>query len=149
MALRPHGSESWRDFDDMRRMMDSFLQRGRVGRAPATSWHGVYPPVNLYENTDAYHLVAELPGVEPSDIEVSIEGSTITLRGERKIDYAGEADANPHRVERRSGEFRRAFELPAAIDADAVEATVKHGVLTLRLPKRPEHQPRQIAVQAN
>ena len=143
--LRPLGSNSLRDIDDMRRVMDTFFHRARGDRSPATSWHGVYPPVNLYEHSDDYVLVAELPGVEPSEIDVSIEGSTVTIRGERRIDYA-ESEANLHRLERQSGEFRRAFELPATIDADTVEATSKNGVLILRLPKTPEHRPQQITV---
>ena len=149
--LRPFGSEPWREFDDLRRVMDAFFHRPRGGeRYPAGltgGWQGVNPPVNLYEDADAYLLVAELPGVEPNDIDISIEGSTITLRGERKIDYGD--DANAHRIERLSGEFRRAFELPAAIDTDAVEASSRNGVLMLRLPKSPEHRPRRIDVKAS
>ncbi len=146
--LRPLGSNSLRNFDDMHRMMDTFFHRTGGERSRATSGHGVYPPVNLYEHSDGYVLVAELPGVEPSEIDVSIEGSTVTIRGERKIDYA-ESEANLHRLERQSGGFRRAFELPATIDADAVEASSKNGVLILRLPKTLEHRPQQITVKAS
>lgn len=148
--LRPTGSESTREFDDLRRMMDTFFNRGRSAeRYPTTSRHGVYPLVNLYEDPEAYVLIAELPGIEPSDIDISIEGSTVTIRGERKIDHATEHEASLHRAERPSGNFRRAFELPAAIEADAVEATSKNGVLRLRLPKAAEHRPRQITVNEN
>ncbi|MCA9506303.1 MAG: Hsp20/alpha crystallin family protein [Myxococcales bacterium] len=108
---------------------------------------GVFPPVNLYEEGDAYVLTAELPGVAPDAIDVSIEGSTITLSGERKIEYAaGEATA-VHRRERQSGTFRRAFELPREIDLDGAKASHKNGVLTLRLPKAAKARPRQVTIE--
>jgi HSP20 family protein len=108
----------------------------------------VFPAVNLYEREDAFVLTAELPGVRPEDVEVTLEGSTVSIRGERKIEYP-EGDTSVHRRERQSGSFRRAFELPVPIDADKVEAIQRNGVLMLRLPKSAEHQPRQISVRAS
>ncbi len=108
---------------------------------------GVYPLVNLHEGNEGYVLTAELPGVAPGDISVSIESSTVTLSGERKIEYpVGEGTA-VHRRERQSGSFRRAFELPAEIDLENAKATHKNGVLTLVLPKSPAAKPRQIAIE--
>jgi HSP20 family protein len=146
---RPWGEEPWGAFDRLRREMDALFDR--FGGAPAGSgWgRGVFPAVNLYETADAYVLTAELPGVEPGDVEVSLAGSTVSLQGERKIDYASERNASLHRRERQAGSFRRAFELPAAIDAEKVEAVHRNGVLVLRLPKTPEHQPRRISVRAS
>jgi HSP20 family protein len=144
-VYRPWGAEPGGGFDDFRREMDALL--GRFGARTTSGHRGVFPPTNLYEAGEGYVLTAELPGVSPDDIQVSLEGSTVTLRGERKIDY-GDADTSAHRRERQSGSFRRAFELPLAVDPDKVEAIHKNGVLMLRLPKAPEYQPRQIAVQA-
>lgn len=108
---------------------------------------GVYPLVNLQENDEGYVLTAELPGVAPDAISVSIEGSTVTLSGERKIEYpVGEGTAI-HRRERQSGTFRRAFELPAEIDVEQAKASHRNGILTLRLPKSPAARPRQIAIE--
>lgn len=108
---------------------------------------GVYPLVNLHEGSEGYVLTAELPGVAPADISVSIESSTVTLSGERKVEYpVGEGTAI-HRRERQSGSFRRAFELPAEIDLENAKATHKNGVLTLVLPKSPAAKPRQIAIE--
>jgi len=115
--------------------------RGRSG--------GVFPPTNLYETSDAYILTAEIPGVAPDEIHVSLEESTVLIQGERKIDAKVYEGANLHRVERQAGTFRRAFTLPAKIDAEKVEAVHKNGVLMVRIPKSPEAQPRQIAVQAS
>lgn len=144
-VYRPWAREPWGGFDDLRREMDALL--GRFGAGYPTGRQGVYPATNLYETGDGYVLTAELPGVSPGDIQVSIEGSTVTLRGERNLDR-GEGEASIHRLERQSGSFRRAFELPVAVDPDKVEAVHRNGVLMLRLPKAPEHQPRRIAVQA-
>jgi len=136
--------------DQLRREMDVLFQRLGSELPSAPGWQGVFPLVNLYQTADAYVLTAELPGVEPDAIHVSLEESTVILEGERKIDYANEENgASPHRRERQAGRFRRAFALPAAIDADKVEAVHRNGVLMLRLPKTPEHQPRRIAVQAS
>ena len=144
---RPWAVGSWSPFDQLRREMDALFTR--FGSAPASSeWQGVFPAVNLYETSGAYMLTAELPGVEPGAIDVSVQGSTVTLSGERKIDYAGHKEVSIHRRERQDGSFRRAFQLPTAIDADKIEAVHRNGVLMLSLPKAPEYQPRQIAVQA-
>lgn len=146
-SLRPWAAGPWGGYDQLRREMDTLL--GRFAGAPLANASRVFPAVNLYETADSYFLTAELPGVEPEDIQVTLEDSTVNLAGERKIDYAGESEASLHRAERQSGSFRRAFQLPATIDADKVEAAHRNGVLMLRLPKAPEHQPRQISVQAS
>lgn len=108
---------------------------------------GVYPPVNLQETVGGYVLTAEIPGIAPEEIDVSIEGSTVTLSGERKIEYAVGDGTAVHRRERQSGSFRRAFELPTEIDLDAAKATHKNGVLSLELPKSAAAKPRQIAIE--
>ena len=107
---------------------------------------GVYPPVNLYENNEGYVLTAELPGVLPEDIHVSLEGSTVTLSGERKPEYEGLEGASLHRRERPSGGFRRSFELPHEIDPDKVEAVHRNGVLMLRIPRSEAQKAREIPV---
>ncbi len=143
--FRPRGGDPWARFDDLRREMDAVL--GRFGGGAGPGRRGVFPATNLYESGDGYVLTAELPGVSPKDIQVSIEGTTLTIRGERRIER-GDGETSAHRLERQSGTFGRAFELPAEIDASKVEAVHRNGVLMLRLPKPPERQPRQISVQA-
>lgn len=148
--LRPWAPAPWGgSFDQFRREMDALFNRFGGGHLNADGWEAPFPAVNLYETPDAYILTAELPGVAPDDINVSLEGATVTLQGERNIDYTTVDDATPHRIERQSGTFRRAFELPSPIDGDKVEAVHRNGVLMLRLPMTPEHQPRQISVQAS
>ena len=145
-SVRPGRPTSW---DAWPELFDDFL-RERGGRdARGVRSRGVYPPVNLYETEDAFILTAELPGVAPEEIDVSLEGKTVTLNGQRKIEYAASDGTAVHRRERQSGHFRRAFELPTAFDVEAAEAKHRAGVLELRLPKTPESKPRQITVQTS
>ena len=130
-------------FDEFARNMDE--RSGRPG-VVAQSVRGVYPPVNLYENEEGYVLTAELPGVSPEDIHISLEGSTVTLSGERKPEHESMEDTSLHRRERPSGSFRRAFELPNEIDQAKVEAVHRNGVLMLRIPKCPTQKAREIPV---
>jgi HSP20 family protein len=141
--LSPFGQTPWGPFGALRREMDELFDRfGALSTAPRTA----FPAVNLYETEDAYVLTAELPGIAPEDLDISLEGSTLTLRGERRTpSFEG---ASVHRSERPAGHFRRAIDLPVPVDGEKVEAVHRHGVLTLRLPKTPEHRPRQIAVKA-
>jgi HSP20 family protein len=133
-------------FDELRREMDALMNRfGQSGPAGA---RGVFPAANLYDTGEGYVLTAELPGVSPDDVQVLLEGATLVLRGERRTDHPDDQAASAHRLERQFGSFRRAFELPAAIDPNGAEAVHKNGVLMLRLPKAPEHRRRQISVQA-
>lgn len=143
--LRPWSPEPWSNFGALRREMDDLFDRfGSFG--PALATRSAFPPLNLYETPEAFVLTAEVPGVAPEDLEISLEGSTLTLRGERKASH--DEGASVHRSERPTGSFQRALDLPVAVDGDKVEAVHRHGVLTLRLPKAPEHRPRQIQVKA-
>lgn len=129
---------------ELQREMD---QAFRSADAAYHGPRGVFPPVNLNETESGFVLTAELPGVPPEDIDVAIEGGTVTLSGQRKVQYAAGDGVSVHRRERQSGNFRRAFELPAEIDVDAARARHKNGVLTLDLPKSAALQPRQIEVE--
>jgi HSP20 family protein len=143
--FHPWPGDTWSAFEELRRSMDDLFERygTEAGRAAGA---GVYPPVNLYETSEGYVLTAELPGLRSEDIQVSVEGNRVTLRGERRIEYPKNPETSIHRLERQSGVFRRTFELPVAVDADKADAVHRDGILLLRILKAPEHQPRQIAV---
>jgi HSP20 family protein len=126
-----------------REMNPAYRARGAVFQGS----RGVFPPVNLQESKDGYLLSAELPGVSSENIDVQIEGSTVTLSGQRKPGGTPGDGVSVHRRERQFGNFRRAFDLPSEIDLDRARATHKNGVLTLQLPKSPAVQPRQIEVE--
>jgi HSP20 family protein len=104
------------------------------------------PAADIYE-TDAHDLVvrAELPGMGREDIEVSVENSTLILKGEKKLDAAVKEE-NYRRIERTYGTFHRSFTLPNTVDTSRISAEFKNGVLTVKLPFREEAKPRTITV---
>lgn len=110
------------------------------------SGRGVFPPVNVFADKDGYVVKLEIPGVAPEDVNVEAEGRTLTVSGKREV--APPAEGSFHRRERGSGQFSRSFQMPADLDLGRAEASCKHGILTVRIPKKEEAKPRQIAVQA-
>jgi HSP20 family protein len=122
------------------------LQRDREGHEDVSSRGSWLPPVDIYETPDRQVVLkAELPGLKREDIDLTVENTTLTIRGERKRDE-GIADERYHRVERAYGSFTRSFTLPATIDGARVRADYRDGVLTVTLPTREEARPRQIQV---
>jgi len=105
----------------------------------------VYPPINMYDDGESTIVRAEVPGVEPKNLDVSVQGDTLTIRGKREIPEASDK-ACYHRQERSSGEFRRAFTLPTKVDTSKVMANTKNGILEIRLPHAPESKQRRIEV---
>jgi HSP20 family protein len=103
------------------------------------------PPVDVIEERNTIRLVAELPGVKPEDVRISLEGSTLTLQGEKHKEEEHEDD-KVYRFERTYGMFERSFTLPATIDANQIVAKFDAGLLTIQLPKVEAAKPRQIAV---
>ena len=106
------------------------------------------PPVDIQETEHELILKADVPDVEMKDIDVRMENGTLTLRGERKFE-ANKTEGGWHRVERSYGTFERAFTLPDTVNAEAVKADYKNGVLTVTLPKKEIAKPRQIKVQVS
>ena len=103
------------------------------------------PSVDIYENDGNLVLKAELPGIEPKDVDVRVENNVLTLRGERKFESEVKRDKY-HRVERSYGTFSRSFTLPNVVDTDKIKAEYKDGVLQVTLPQREEAKPKQIQV---
>jgi HSP20 family protein len=105
------------------------------------------PSVDIYENKDQIVLEAELPGMRPEDVNISVENNVLTIHGERKFEKKDEQD-NFHRVERSYGSFTRSFTLPPTVAADSADALFENGVLKLTLAKREEAKPRRIEIKA-
>lgn len=103
------------------------------------------PPVDVLEQGDAIRISAELPGVTPEDVKISVEGNVLTVQGSKQ-QVAEEQTERVHRYERTYGSFQRAFTLPATVDAAHITAGYEHGVLTITLPKAEQAKPRQISV---
>jgi HSP20 family protein len=105
------------------------------------------PAVDIREEANRYVLIADVPGVEPDQIEVTAENGVLTLRGERRVADAQE-QRNFKRVERFHGAFHRRFALPDAVDTDQISATCRNGVLEVAIPKHERLQPRRVPVSA-
>ncbi|MFQ5722935.1 MAG: Hsp20/alpha crystallin family protein [Terriglobia bacterium] len=103
------------------------------------------PAVDIVESDNDIVLRADLPGLDPKQLEVSVQDGTLTLKGERKFERDVKED-NYRRVERAYGSFMRSFALPQWVDPDKVDAQYRNGVLEVKLPKRPESKPKQIKV---
>ena len=103
------------------------------------------PAVDIEEHADRYVLHADVPGVDPATIEITLENGVLTLSGSREktIEHKG---VESRRIERIAGRFLRRFTLPESVDADAVKATGRHGVLEVVIPKREAAKPRKITV---
>ena len=131
---------SQREFD--RLFKEAFTPFFGEGELSTRTWA---PPVDIYETADSIVLKAELPGVDPKDVEVKVEDNSLFLKGERKFEKEVNNE-NYHRVERSYGSFARSFSLPNSIEAEKVKAEYKDGLLTLTLPKREEAKPKTIKI---
>lgn len=133
--------------DRMNRIFaDAYNRRGEDDLNARGAW---VPAVDIYE-TDNHELVlkVELPDVAREDINLKVENSTLTISGQKTMDRSIK-EQQYHRVERVYGGFSRSFTLPATVDAAAIGAEYRNGVLTVTLPYREEAKPRQIQVQVN
>ncbi len=134
------GANLYGDLSRMQREMDRLF-----GETRRLSQARVYPPINIYDAEDGYHLRAELPGVDPDSLDITVTRNEVVIKGERTRDE-GDDEVRYHRRERGLGSFSRAFALPDHLDPDNVQASYKDGVLTLVTPRLPEAGPRKVAV---
>jgi len=110
------------------------------------SGRGVFPPTNIFSDRDGFVVRLEVPGVAPEQITIEGQGRTLTVAGKREPTVC--EGASFHRRERGSGEFSRSIRLPEDLDVTRAEASYKHGILTVLVPKKEEAKPRQISVKA-
>ena len=139
--------DPWRSLEDWRqeldRMFHPLLQRDEdTSHVVGGDWA---PAVDIKEEDERYLIRADIPGVKPEDIEITMENGVLSIRGERKFEETEEKD-NFRRVERSHGIFYRRFSLPDNTDADAVHATGKDGVIEITIPKTTDKQPKRIEV---
>ncbi len=131
-----------REFDRLFREAFPPLFGQREGELSTRAWA---PAVDIFETENSIVLKAELPGVDPKDVEVRVEDNTLYLKGERKFEKETKEE-NYHRIERSYGSFARSFVLPNSMDAEKVAAEYQDGLLTLTLPKREEAKPKTIKI---
>jgi HSP20 family protein len=106
------------------------------------------PAVDIYETENELVLKADVPDVDPKDIDVRVENQTLTISGERKFEQENSSKGF-HRIERSYGSFVRSFAVPNTFDTDKIGAGFKNGVLTVSLPKKETAKPRQVKVEVN
>lgn len=106
------------------------------------------PRVDIKEEKERFLILADIPGVDPSEIEIHMDKGILTLKGERNSEQVQETDRFT-RVERARGQFHRRFALPDSANPEGISATGKHGVLEITIPKRPESTPRRIQIQTH
>lgn len=122
---------------------EAFRSQGPVSEeARASSWA---PAVDIFEREGHIVLKAELPGIEPKDVDIRVENNVLSLRGERKFQSEVKRE-DCHRVERAYGTFSRSFTLPTVVDTENIKAEYKDGVLQVSLPKKEEAKPKQISI---
>lgn len=131
--------------NEVNRLFDSRLGDGRGQQNAALSGDWV-PPVDIQEEPGQYVINADVPGVDPKDIEVTMEKGVLTLRGTRAAQAAAAKNGFKRR-ERPAGSFYRRFVMPDTADAEGITAQGKNGVLQVVIPKRQKAQPRRIQVE--
>ena len=132
----------WRELNRLQRDMDRLYHSGYpsyLRSAPS------FPALNIWSNEDELIVTAEVPGINPEDLDISVVGDNLTMKGERKSEDLEEG-ARYHRQERGYGSFSRTVQLPFPVDIDKVNAKFTNGVLEIALPRAEADKPRKIAV---
>jgi HSP20 family protein len=140
--------DTYRDVVALQNRMNSLFQdfsRNSSGENELVTAVGFVPPVDIYEDEHKLVLKLEIPGIRQEDLDVRMENTTLSVKGERSFEGEGKEE-NFHRVERRYGSFYRAFTVPNTLDPESIKAEYDAGVLRLELQKRPETKPKQIKV---
>jgi len=132
--------------DRMNRIFEeAFRGAARPGTEEDWALGGAWRPPSTSTSTRQHRPEAELPGIDPKDVQVGVENNVLTVRGERKFDSEVKREQY-HRVERAYGTFTRSFTLPNVVDTDKIKAEYKDGVLRVTLPTREEAKPKQISI---
>ena len=132
--------------DEMNRAFGTALARSDDGSSVVTSsWT---PAVDITEETERFVISADVPGVNPDDIEITMDKGVLTIKGERKLESSEESAYGYRSVERAHGSFYRRFSLPDTADTESISASGKNGVLEVVIPKKAAVQPTRITVAA-
>lgn len=136
----------WDPFAEIARLQDQMSRwAGEEGGGGLA--RGFTPAVDVYEDKDAFFLKVELPGMKPDDVNINVENEVLTIHGERKLEKEDKREGY-HRIERSYGTFTRSFSLPKTVDGNALDAEMKDGMLTVRLPKKTAPEPKRIQVRS-
>jgi HSP20 family protein len=138
--------DPFREAVSLRDAMNSLFQESFIRPASLLAQNGVTAlPLDISETEDEFVVRASVPGVKPDDVQITVQGDTLTIRGESKAEEEKKGE-HWHLRERRHGAFHRSVTLSAPVNADNAQGHYEHGVLTLRLPKAEQAKPRQIKI---
>ena len=130
---------------EFNRLFNSFFDTPTVAARSGASVSRWVPAIDVVEGENAYVVRADLPGLAESDVTIEVDNDVLTISGERKSEHEERRDGY-HRVERRSGSFRRSLALPEGVDAEAIQATFDKGVLEVSVPKPEQRQPHKVQI---
>ncbi len=122
--------------------LESFRTSGWLQSSP--SGGGSYPPLNIFRKGDDLVLIAEVPGIDKSDLDVQVKGRTVRIAGTKTVKYSD--NASLHRRERLAGHFDRSVTLPVELNPDGVKAECRDGILALYLPRAEQDKARSIKI---
>lgn len=144
----------WRDpfelgnpWQDMASVFNDFLSSRDWPAVRMAGPSGTHPKIDSYLDNNTLHIKAELPGVDPKDVEISLDGNRLTLKGERKVEKEDQAAQGYFHKELSYGSFSRSFVLPNGIDASKIEAAAKNGILEVTVPLPETVFPKRVTVQ--
>jgi HSP20 family protein len=135
----------WREMNRLRRDMDHLMN---YEWAPLARGTATFPSVNVWENDKGLVVTAEIPGIDPAQLDVSLEGDSLTISGARAGSPATTGGEDYVRRERWFEPFKRTVELPFDVDPEKCDASYEKGVLTIKLERRPEMQPKRLTIKA-
>ena len=122
--------------------LDAFHESSWLDAGP--SGGGAYPPMNVFRKGDDFVVIAEVPGIKKSELEIQVHGNALRIAGTKSLDYPEKASV--HRRERLAGRFDRAITIPVELDAEKVKAECRDGILALYLPRAERDKPRSIKI---
>jgi HSP20 family protein len=141
--------EPWAVVNRLHQSLDQLfgdtLSSPEASSSPSVAW---VPRVDIHEEKDRFVVLADVPGVDPKDIDITAENGVLTVRGERRSEKR-ENEHGYERVERVAGTFLRRFTLPEGANTESIKAKQTNGVLEVTIPKQPQVQPRRISIDAN
>jgi HSP20 family protein len=143
--------ERWDPFRDLMSIQNEMNRLfGRTfGDGSELGFGGTWvPAIDVHESVDKIEVSVDLPGIDPKDVDVTVEDSTLTITGERRFAHE-EQEGSFQRIERRYGAFSRTVTLPSTADTERIDAEFDRGVLTIKVPKREEAKPKKITVKAS
>lgn len=143
-GFTPTFNDFFRLRDELDQLFDIGLPLSNIRSVP----RGTFPAINLQDEKDSVNIQAYLPGIDPKDVDLTLEDNALTIKGKRETATTGE-NVNYHRRERFSGDFSRIVSLPEGLDAEKVEAQYRDGILNISIGKAEEKKPKQISVKVN